>query len=238
MEVSEYYRHQAASRGHHTVQDVDRQAVTLYRLYEACVLDWLPGDRSAPIYEVACGPGLFMRWLRARGFTNFSGSDSSAADVALAEAAGLPAKVADSLAELRAMPENSCASIVALNFYEHLPREVLLDFLRDARRVLRPGGTLILQGPNGASPLVGTSYFNDITHVWALTPTAFGAVMSMIGFAHCEVRDDAIAGLQHGAWWKSFVTFVARLILRTLLRAATRQDVPILSPNMFVCAWK
>jgi SAM-dependent methyltransferase len=237
MDVSAFYTYQTAARGHHAPADVDVQAVARFPLYDCILRDWLP-DRNASIYEVACGPGILMRWLRTRGYTQFSGSDSSSADVALATAVGLPAQVADSLVEMRAMPAASRDCLIALDFYEHLPKEVLLDFLFDAHRILRPGGRLLLRGPNGASPVVGCAFFNDITHCWALTPVAFRAVLKMAGFRVVEFRDDAVASLQKLPWLKAPFVKLAQMILGGLIRAATREAPECLSASMFVCAEK
>jgi SAM-dependent methyltransferase len=238
MDVSAYYTYQAAARGHRTAADVERDATARFPLYDRVLQGWLPTDKTAAIYELACGTGILLRWLRARGYTKMAGSDSSAPDVAFAAAAGLPARVADSLVELRALPDASHDCLIALDFYEHLPKEVLLDFLHDAERVLKPGGRLILRGPNGASPVVGCALFNDITHVWALTPVAFRAVLKMSGFHTVAFRDDALASLQKLPWLKAPFVWLAQKFLRLLLRTATREDHEILSASMFLCASK
>ena len=238
MDVSAFYTYQTIARGQHTPADVDAAATAKFPLYDRILRGWLPENRDAAIYELACGPGIFLRWLRLRGYQQFAGSDSSAPDVALATAVDLPARVADSLAELHAMPEASRDCLVAFNFYEHLPKEILLDFLPDAHRVLRPGGRLLLCGPNGASPVVGSHLFNDITHVWALTPTAFRATLRMAGFDTVEFRDDAIASLQKLPRLKAPLVRIAQAILRTLIRAATRENPECLSASMFLCAQK
>jgi SAM-dependent methyltransferase len=238
MDVSAFYHYQTAARGHHTSADVDHIAASKYPLYDSILRGWLPEDKDTAIYELACGPGMFLRWLRARGYRNIAGSDSSGPDVALATAVELPAKVADSLAELRAMPAASQDCLVAFDFYEHLPKEVLLDFLHDAHRVLRPGGRLLLRGPNGASPVVGSALFNDITHYWALTPVAFRAILKMAGFRSVDCRDDAVASLQKLAWLKAPFVRLAQALLRAWIRTATRESPECLSASMFLCATK
>lgn len=238
MDVSAFYAYQTTARGHHDSTDVDKLAAAKFPLYDQILHGWLPENTDADIYELACGPGMFLRWLRARGYQKVAGSDSSAADVALATAVGLPARVADSLVELAAMPDASRDCLVAFDFYEHLPKEVFLDFLYQAHRVLRPGGRLLLRGPNGASPVIGCALYNDITHFWALTPTAFRAVLKMAGFQAADFRDDAVASLQNLAWLKAPLVRLAQWFLRALIRTATRENPECLSASMFLCAIK
>jgi len=238
MKVEEYYKYQAIARGLHSVEDVQTLVRANTRLYDCIILDWLPLKKDAAIYEVACGPGIFLHWLRSRGYTNIRGSDSSKAQIDLAEAGGLPAKLADSLLELRALEADSLDCIVGFDFYEHLPKEIMLDFISDTHRLLRPGGRLILRGPNGDSPLVGRSLFNDITHHWAMTSTAFRAVLQMVGFERVEFRDDALASIQRHRLLKVPITWLAQIFLRMLLRAATREELACLSASFFVLAVK
>jgi hypothetical protein len=100
MEIAAYYEFQAKARGHRTLQDVERDAQTESSLYDAIILPWLPADRQARIYEVACGSGIFLFWLRQCNFQQISGSDSSEPQITLAQLAGFPVKLADSVAEL------------------------------------------------------------------------------------------------------------------------------------------
>jgi SAM-dependent methyltransferase len=238
MEISSYYRFQAEARGHGSVEAVVRDAENKARIYDQLIADWLPESREAKIYEVACGVGIVLRWLRERGYQNVSGSDSSEEQIAMALALGLPARLADSLAELAQFPAVSCDCIIGFDFYEHLPKEVMLDFFAESYRTLKPGGRLILRGPNGSSPVVGAALFNDITHQWCLTPTAFFAVLRMIGFRDVFFRDDVLASIEHHRWWKVPVARCAQALLRALVWSATREKLDCLSASMFLCAQK
>lgn len=238
MDAGEYYTYQAKARSLFSVNDVDRLAALKSPLYDRVLLKYLPASKSAQIYEVACGPGIFLKWLRQHGYENVFGSDSSKAQIDLAQQGKLPAILADSLKELSAMPDNSQDCIVGLDFYEHLPKEIMLDFFASAQRVLRPNGTLILRGPNGDSPLIGRSLFNDITHHWALTSVAFRAVLQMLGFHHICFEDDALASIERNRPLKLPVAWLSQIILKFLLRSATREDIKCLSASFFVIASK
>ncbi|MBK5276438.1 MAG: class I SAM-dependent methyltransferase [Desulfuromonadales bacterium] len=238
MDISTYYSYQAKARGLYSLEDVMSIVVQNTLLYDKVVLPWLPKERDAIIYEVACGPGIFLHWLKRHGYTNTMGSDSSDVQIILAKAGGLAVTLADAIEDLRSYPSGSFDCLVGLDFYEHLPKEMLLDFLYEAERVLRSGGRLILRGPNGDSPLLGRALYNDITHYWALTTTAFNAVLMMSGFTHTEFKDDTLACIQKQRWLRVPLAWMAQQILRTLLRLATREHIKCLSSSLFLCAWK
>lgn len=238
MDPSAYYLYQAKARGLHTVADVQAVVAANTPLYDRLILPWLPANRAAAIYEVACGPGIFLHWLARHGYTRAEGSDSSTVQIELAAAGGLRVKLADSIGELRSFAESTLDCIVGFDFYEHLPKEVMLDFFSEAARVLKPGGCMILRGPNGDSPVLGRALFNDITHQWALTTVAFGAVLRMVGFRSVEFKDDALASIQQRRWLKLPFAWAAQAILRSLLRSATRESIQCLSASFFLCARK
>jgi 2-polyprenyl-3-methyl-5-hydroxy-6-metoxy-1,4-benzoquinol methylase len=238
MNISTYYSYQAKARGLHSLDDVMTVVQANSFLYDRILLPWLPLDRGAEIYEVACGPGIFLHWLNKYGYKRVTGSDSSEEQIVLARAGGLSARLADSLEDLKAYPENSFACIVGLDFYEHLPKETMLAFLFESQRVLKPGGCLILRGPNGDSPVLGRALYNDITHYWALTTAAFNAVLLMAGFARIEFRDETLAGIQKQRWLRVPLAWIGQHLYRNLIRVATRENITYLSSSIFICAWK
>lgn len=238
MDIATYYSFQAVARGLHTLDDVQEIVAANKRLYDTVVLPWLPADRKAAIYEVACGPGIFLHWLKSQGYTNASGSDSSDVQIALARVGQLDAELADSIGKLRGFAAESLDCIVGLDFYEHLPKEVLLDFLFESFRVIKPGGRLILKGPNGDSPVLGRALYNDITHVTALTSIAFHALLTMAGFKRTAFADDTLASIQKQRLVRVPLAWIAQRLLRTLIRFATRENIQCLSASFLLCAWK
>lgn len=225
MNVSAYYDHQAKARSLATPQEFAEKFEYYKNLYDRLLPSWLPEDRSASIYEVACGPGLLLKWMAGRGYTRVRGTDSSEPQIELAKSMGLPATLEDSLADLAAMPADSLDCIIALNFYEHLPKEVFLDFLQLCGKALKPGGRLILQGPNADSPLVGRNLFNDITHFWTYTSVSLKALFGMFGMTVVKSQDDVIEGIYHHRALKVPLARLSRRILRGLFTAASREHV-------------
>jgi len=238
MNGAEYYGFQAEARGLTDNSKVIALVSEMTPVYRRVLDGWLPGAKEAAVYEVACGPGVFLRHLKNEGFSNLAGSDSSTCQIELATEAGLPVALADSLAELAKMDANSLNCVVGIDFIEHLPKDVLIRFYQEAFRVLTPGGVLILRAPNGDSPFVGRNLYNDITHYWAYTAVATRALLQMAGFGTVEFKDDSEAMLQRHRWIKVPLMRVSRWFLRLLIRMAVREDIADLGPHVFVRAVK
>lgn len=78
--------------------------------------------------------------------------------------------------------------VFSSNLLEHLDREQIAQVLDGARTVLRPGGRLILMGPNFR--LCAKRYWDDYTHVTALSDVSLSDFVSSRRFhvVHVEPR--------------------------------------------------
>jgi 2-polyprenyl-3-methyl-5-hydroxy-6-metoxy-1,4-benzoquinol methylase len=238
MNSLNFYDYQTRARQLNTPADVDAIARKMTPLYRRLVRQWLPPSRNAAIYEVACGPGIMMRFLKTEGYTTFSGSDLAACQVDLAKASGLPAKQADSLQELRQQPDKTWDCIIGIDFVEHLTKDEFIGFLLECHRTLKPGGCLILRLPNGSSPLVGLHLFNDITHQWTYTENAMRAILNMAGFDTVAFADETVPSIQEHRWLKVPLAFLIGIVARFMIRAVSRERPHCLSPSFFVGAWR
>jgi 2-polyprenyl-3-methyl-5-hydroxy-6-metoxy-1,4-benzoquinol methylase len=234
MNTSKYYEFQGTARGITSLEDVERTVRVQGRVYDRVIKQWMPQERDAPVYEAACGPGIFLTWALSRGYTNLRGSDSSDEYCELAHRGNLPVICRNSFEDLAEQKDCSQAVIVGIDFIEHLPREALLDFLALARKKLRHGGALILRAPNGDSPLVVRNLFNDVTHHWAYTSSALTGLLEMNGFHDSEFVDDSLASIEHLRAIKLPFAIIAQHFLRFLFRCATRERIALLGPSYFV----
>lgn len=180
-EVTSAYYQTTASRGHTATREHYEGAIAGMRRR---VLPWLPQDRNARCLDLACGCGEMLYLLEKDGYRNVSGVDLCHQELDQVRpfvAAELHhADVVDFLTE---SPAASYDFITALNFLEHLPKDSLYSVLRESRRVLRPGGTLVAMVPNAISPFSGLTRHWDITHEWAFSPNNFQQLASICGFS-------------------------------------------------------
>lgn len=181
-----YVSSQASSAYTHTPAEYAAQGAAL----RARVKGWLPDDRSAPVLDIGCGAGYFLNLLGELGYTDVTGVDLSGEQVALARAKCPRATVlqADAREVLGANP-GRFAMITGFDFVEHFGKDELFPLLESVRAALRPGGRLILQTPNAASPWGLMVRYGDLTHEVAFDPRSLGHALRVAGFTGVEARE-------------------------------------------------
>lgn len=141
----------------------------------------------APVLDVGCGRGELLALLRDAGI-EARGVDASGDMVAFARGEGLDVQQNDLLQALGEVGDASLGAVAALQVVEHLPPAVLVRFLEESLRVLRPGGMLVAETINPASPAALRHYFADLTHAQPLVPETLELLARQAGFAQTELR--------------------------------------------------
>ncbi len=120
-------------------------------------------DPSAPVIDVACDRGHFVRWVKGseRWATDLRDvSPSLPPDVRFVQSSGL------ALAD--AVPPGHFGTVFMSNYLEHLDSgDQVVEQLEVAATLLKPGGRVIVLQPNVR--LVGPRYWDFIDHKVALT---------------------------------------------------------------------
>jgi len=107
-------------------------------------------------------------------------------DVRLHAAAGVEV-VQGASTDLCAVPNDVIDVVFASNFFEHLSsKHDLLKTLSEVRRVLRPGGRLLILQPN--IRYVGGKYWDFFDHHLPLTERALVEALELAGLKPIEVR--------------------------------------------------
>lgn len=96
-----------------------------------------------PICDLGCGPGQIARYLHRQGVKTL-GVDLSPKMVA--EAERLNPEIHFHQGDMLSLPDadNSWGGIAAFYCIIHIPREHIVDALHEMRRVLKPGGVLLV----------------------------------------------------------------------------------------------
>lgn len=183
--------------------------------------DWLD-VRGKEVLDLGCGTGQVCWLTQQAGATRVVGVNLSAGELKYARGkTDAEFEQADILAYLEQAADESFDRIFAMNILEHLDAEVLAGVLQHAKRVLRPGGTLVAMVPNAISPFSGMTRYWDITHLRAFTPSSVRQLMRLAGFQHAEFREwgprahGLISGLRAFLWQGIRATISARLIIET-----------------------
>jgi SAM-dependent methyltransferase len=145
-------------------------------------------DAAMRILEVGCGTGIFLRYLQKRGFTQVLGIDS---DMGLAPVlADLPpdwVRLGDSPAILAALADASFDRICLFDVAEHIELPMLLGLMAELKRLLAPGGRIVMRVPNCSSPWGMKAFFGSFDHVTAFTPERMEELAAATGFTLVSV---------------------------------------------------
>ena len=179
--------------------------------YRANFLPHLPTDRNARILVVSCGPGYLVKLLAEQGYTRVSGIDSDPGKIALATKRGLDCKAAEAFPFLAPCREEYDA-IVGEQELNHLTKAEMIEFLQMCRAALKPGGTLVVYGLNGANPLTGPdSLAHNIDHFHTFTDYSLGQALEIAGFT--EIRPFP---LQLYVFWTNPLNYVGLAVTSLL----------------------
>jgi len=199
----------------------------------------LPEDKEAKILDIGCGYGPFLYFLRKEGYLNVYGVDISPEQVEAAQQLGIDNIYCEDLLPFLHEHPNAFACITAFDVVEHFPKGEVLSLLDAVHEALQPGGTFIMQSPNGASPFHGIIRYGDFTHELAFTRESVTQVLSITGFANVHVypTGPVVHGVLSSVRW--VIWHVIRLLFVLYLAAETGSvQGYILTANLIATAQK
>lgn len=142
---------------------------------------------SEPVMDLGCGRGEWLQLLKEADIPAI-GVDSNTAMIQCCTDAGLEAYVGDALQYLASMPANSLGGLTAFHIIEHLPLDVFIKLIDEARRVVRPGGVVLFETPNPENLIVGAcNFYVDPTHRNPMPPALVAFLLQARGFERVEI---------------------------------------------------
>lgn len=158
------------------------------RVYLPFVHEVIADSADRQVLDLGCGQGEWLALLREEGISAL-GVDSNHAAVTSARQQGLRVHQDDLIDYLTRTDSQSVAAITAFQVVEHLDLDTLLSLFEQARRVLRPGGLMILETPNPENLQVsGYSFWLDPTHQRPLPPPLLFQLAQHFGFIDLHIE--------------------------------------------------
>lgn len=182
-----------------------------------CYGDWmLPSEQNPRVLDLGCGSGLILDLFKRLGYQDIHGVDVSAEQVAIARQQFPQVVEGDMFDYLEKTDPGSFDLVTGFDLAEHLTRSEMIAFFRAVLRILKPGGRMIIQMPNGDTPFAGAVFCSDPTHECLFTSTAYRHVLfasgfEVLGFKERCPRPVGAKGIARALLWKC---------MRNLIKAA------------------
>ncbi|WP_153940456.1 class I SAM-dependent methyltransferase [Acidithiobacillus thiooxidans] len=183
-EVSQKSFYRAFEDRHRGSRAIIRKRLQAYMPFLTSLLEIYP---NSPVIDLGCGRGEWLELVTECGFTAY-GVDVDDGMLASCHELGLHAENKDLITALRELPDASQTVVSAFHVVEHIPFESLMDLVREAFRVLKPAGLLILETPNPENISVGTAnFYVDPTHQRPIPAPLLSFLPEYTGFYRTKV---------------------------------------------------
>jgi SAM-dependent methyltransferase len=139
------------------------------------------------VLDLGSGRGTFLGLMRDEGIGAY-GIDLDRDLVEDCARQGFEAVCADAEEHLRSLPDRSLDGIFSAHVAEHLEPGTLIEIVRQARRVLRPGSPMVMATPNPRTLSVGAhTFWLDPSHRRPIPPDLFQFYLESEGFVDVRI---------------------------------------------------
>ncbi|HEX7044419.1 MAG TPA: class I SAM-dependent methyltransferase [Burkholderiales bacterium] len=148
--------------------------------------------------DLGCGRGEWLELLAEQGLA-VQGVDRDDGMLDACRERALDARKGDALEFVRGLADESVTVVTAFHMIEHLEFDEVRALVREALRVLQPGGLLILETPNPENVVVGcTRFYLDPTHRRPIPPQLLSFLAEYYGYERVKVLRLQEAAELHG----------------------------------------
>jgi 2-polyprenyl-3-methyl-5-hydroxy-6-metoxy-1,4-benzoquinol methylase len=151
------------------------------------------------VLDLGCGVGFLLGWLKNYSNITPFGVDSSPSQIEIARKniPDIDVVCMDGIEYLRQHPA-TFDGIFCNDVVEHIPDDLLLDWLESVLSALKPGGFFTCRTPNAANLFSSYSRYIDMTHQRIFTSASILQLLEVCGFSNCRtlpVRTVGVAGV-------------------------------------------
>ncbi len=189
-------------------------------------------SRSTRILEVGPGHGELLDLLKDLPHLSLKAFEVCEPFAKVLEERGYEVTTGKKLPEyLGELGPSSVDLLVMIDVLEHIPREEAFHILEGLRKVLSPGGKILLQTPN-VSGLFGYSTFAaDPTHCFPLNEVSLRTLLEAAGFEDIQLSEMALPRSPANAL-RSFLRKGVFAVVRLITRIVGGTPVQILTHNL------
>ena len=142
---------------------------------------------NATALDLGCGRGEWLELLKDHQLSA-SGIDLDDGMLSACRSRSLNVQTGDAIDHLKSLPADSLSIVSGFHIAEHLSLGDLEALIKEALRVLKPAGLLILEAPNTENLVVGTSsFYLDPTHQRPLPSALLSFLVGYLGFTRSKV---------------------------------------------------
>lgn len=168
---------------HRGSRELIKSRLEVYLPFIKKVQEFLP---NAVALDLGCGRGEWLELLKDNQFSA-TGIDLDDGMLSACRSRGLNVQTGDAIAHLKSLPNDSLSIVSGFHIAEHLSLDDLQTLIKEALRVLKPAGLLILEAPNTENLVVGTSsFYLDPTHQRPLPSALLSFLASHLGFTRVK----------------------------------------------------
>jgi SAM-dependent methyltransferase len=156
-------------------------------IYKQFIEPLLAIEKNPCAIDLGCGRGEWLEVLGEIGITAI-GVDLDKGMLAACAEKRLTSVHGDAIEYLSSLRDKSQLVVSAFHVVEHIPFEDLQRLTKEAHRVLRPGGLLIMETPNPENIFVATcNFYLDPTHIKPIPPDLLVFISEYCGFSRVNI---------------------------------------------------
>jgi 2-polyprenyl-3-methyl-5-hydroxy-6-metoxy-1,4-benzoquinol methylase len=203
-----YFTTQAVGQGN--LESITKESLDYFNQN---LFKFFPENKNIKILEIGCGFGRYLKYIKDRDYNHITGIDISKEQIEAAKKSYNldDVHVADAIEYLTTINQKFDV-IMLLDVVEHLDLEYALELGSKVYQSLNKDGILIMQTPNGLSPLSLYRY-GDMTHVRAMNVQSSQQYLSLSGFQNMSFHEAppdtvSIKNIFRRITWEIFRIFI------------------------------
>ena len=154
--------------------------------YDGLLNEIISRFTNCNLLDIGSGRGEWLMKCSELGI-NSTGIDNNKCMCDLSRSKGLNMKFGDALDILKNLDNDSFHIISSFHFIEHISFDTFLEILEECKRILIPGGVLILETPSIDNLLVSSKdFYLDPTHKTHIHPETVIFALNYFGFTDAK----------------------------------------------------